>query len=82
MPRAETKTNFATIKLFETKKENEFQQTANSKQQTANCKQQTANGRQKTANSKQRRIFGKIFGEYSADYQDIRRITMIFGRLP
>ena len=39
--RAQTKTNFATIKLFETKKEIEFQQTANGKQQTANSKQQT-----------------------------------------
>ena len=25
---------------------------------------------------------GKIFGKYLADYQDIRRITMIFGGLP
>ena len=41
--------NFAIIKLFEKKKEIEFQQTANSKQQTANGKRQTANSKQQTA---------------------------------
>ena len=41
-----------------------------------------ANSKQQIANSKPWIIFGEIFGKYLADYQDIRQINMIFGRLP
>ena len=69
VPKAQTKSNFAAIKLFETKKENEFKQT-------------TATGSTKQLGSKQRRSL-KAGGKYWVKYlANIWQITKIFGGLP
>ena len=83
--RAQTKTYFAAIKLFETKKENKFQQ----KKEGTKVNKTTVTRISKQLGSRQRRssiagrqIFLQIVDQYLADHQDLWRITILFGGLP